>query len=119
MVPVVSAANRIPIARRVHALPAVVGRRPKILRPEKWLVRLVNEHRVVRNRPAIVVQIIRTLGLGGGGCAVDYQISMMKNRELILIQVLMFREIGTGGELNPGRIRAPSVAHHQISNATE
>src|SRR5260370_40839992 len=46
-VPVITAANRVPVARGVRALPAVVGSRPKILRPEEWLARLVDEPLVV------------------------------------------------------------------------
>src|SRR5690242_19340114 len=46
-VEVFAAADRVPVARRIHALAAVICRRPKILGPKKLLAWLVNEHRVV------------------------------------------------------------------------
>src|SRR5713101_9473914 len=102
-VPIVAAADRVPVSRRVHALSAVVGGVPQILRPEEWLIRLVDEHRVMGYCSAIVIQVVRTLGIGVVCCAVNRQVSMMKNRELVLVQVLVFRKIGTGGEFNPCR----------------
>src|SRR5258706_14783602 len=58
-------ANRIPITRRVHALPAVVGSGPKIFGPEEFFSRLINQHRVVSDGTAGIVKEVQGFLISG------------------------------------------------------
>src|SRR6185503_17568249 len=93
--------DRVPITRRIHSLAAVVCRRPKVLGPEKLFTGLVNEHRVVRDRAAVVVQIVRTLGVRVVSAALSREISFVVDDEMVLVQVIVFSEVRARVELDP------------------
>ena len=109
----------IPIARGIHALSAVVGRRQNIVCPEELLRRIVDQHGIVRHGAAIVIQIMRTLGLGVVGAAVDCEITVVVNGELVLVEMLMLGEIRTAIELDPGGVRLPAIPHHKLADTGE
>ena len=113
------APNRVPVARRIHSLAAVVCRRPEVLCPEKLLARLVNEHRVVCDRATVIVQVMRTLGVRVVGATLSRQIPFVINDKMILIEMLVLSEIWTGVELNPGGIRTKAIAHNQMTDAAK
>src|ERR1700752_190318 len=113
------APNSIPIARRVHSLSSVVSSWPQVLGPEKLFAGLVDEHRVVCNGPAIVVQIVRALCIRIVGPTLSCQITLVINNEMILVEMIVLTEIWTRVELDPGRIRTKPVAHNQVTNATK
>src|SRR5690348_5715407 len=73
----------------------------------------------MRDRAAVVIQIVRTFGVGVIRTAVDCKISAVVNRELILIEVLMLGEIWPAIELDPGRFLLPTVPHDEMPDAWE
>src|SRR3954447_18330869 len=99
--PVLDTANSVPVTRGVHALAAIVSCRPELFRPEELLARLIDQHRVVSNAAAIVIQIVRTFGFRVIGRTIYRQISLMKNRELVLVQMLVLGEIRAGSKFDP------------------
>ena len=118
-VPVLQAAYGIPESRRIHPLPAIVGGFPLVVRPEKVLFRVVNQH-----------------GSCGQSCAgsssdsadslsrcsplpVNCQISPMIDSEMILAQMLMLGEVRSAIEFNPRRAASQPAAHHHMSHARE
>src|SRR6185369_3012306 len=113
------ASNRVPVARRIHSLAAVVRRGPEILGPEKLLAGLVNKHRVVRNRAPVIVEIMRTLGVRVVCAALSCQVAFVVDDEMVLVQVIVFTEIRTGVELDPRRIGTKAVAHDQMTDAAK
>src|SRR6185503_10699854 len=112
-------ANRIPITRRVHALPAVVGSGPKIFGPEELFSRLINQHRVVSDGAAVVVQVVRTFSVGVVGATFGSQIAFVIDGEMVLIKVVVFSEIRTRIELNPGRVGTEPITHDQVTNSSK
>src|SRR5215468_10390800 len=90
--PVAAAPDGVPIPRGIHALPAVVGCGYQVVGPEELFLRIVNKNGVMRYRPSIVVQVMRTLGVGVVRPAIDRQVSPVVDRELILVEMLMLRE---------------------------
>ena len=100
--------TRVPETGRVHPLTAVVGRRPQVLAPEETLARLVHEHRVVRDRAPVVVQVVRALGVGVVGARVERKVALVEDRELVGVEVVVLGEVGAAGELDPGGVRDPS-----------
>ena len=117
--PVLEAADGVPEARRVHALAAVVRRVPPVLAPEEALAGLEDEHRVVGDRAAVVVEVVRALGVGVVGAAVDREVALAVDREAPGVEVVVLREVGAAGELDPGRVRRPPVADHEVADAGE
>src|SRR5579872_5299421 len=71
------------------------------------------------HRAAVVIQIVRTFGVGVIRTAVDGKISAVVNRELILIEVLVLGEIWPAIELDPGRFRLPAIPHDEMPDARE
>ena len=118
-VPIRFAANSVPVARGIHALAAIVGGGHQIVGPEEVFRRIVDQHRIVRDGAPVVVEIVRTLSVGVVGAAVDRQISAVVDGEMVLVEMLMFGEVGAAVELDPGRVRFPAIAHHQVSYAGE
>ena len=116
---VLAAAHGVPVARRVHALAAVVGRRQQVLAPEERLAGLVDEHRVVGHGAAVVVEVVRALGVGVVHPAVDGEVALVVDDEVPLIEVVVLGEIRARVELDPRRVRPPAVAHHEVADAAE
>src|ERR1044072_177483 len=113
------APHRVPVARRIHALAAVISSRPQILGAENLLARLINKHRVMRDRSPVVVQIVRTLRIGVVSATLSCQIALVINDEMVLVEMIVLCEIRTGVELYPRRIRTKSIAHDQVTNAAK
>src|SRR5439155_24580091 len=112
-------ADGVPVARGVHALPPVVGRGPEVLGPEELFPWLVNQHRVMRDGAAVVVQIMRTFGVGVVGPTLGGEIAFVVNDEVVLIQVIVFGQVGTRIEFYPGRIGPEAVAHDEVADAAK
>src|SRR5579859_1722183 len=73
----------------------------------------------MRDRAAVVIQIVRTFCVRVIRTAVDGKIAAMVNRELILIEVLVLGEIWPTIELDPGRFRLPAIPHDEMPDAWE
>ena len=116
---VLAAADGVPVARGVHALAAVVRRRQEVLAPEERLARLVDEHRVVGDGAPVVVEVVRALRVRVVHPAVDGQIALVVDDEVALVEVVMLGEVRSRVELDPGRVRPPAVAHHEVADAAE
>src|SRR5258705_1234144 len=112
-------ANRIPITRRVHALPAGVGSGLKIFGPEGFFSRLINQHRVVSDGAAVVVQVVRAFSVGVVGATFGSQIALVVDGEMILIKVVVLGEVRTRIKLNPGRIGTEPITHYQVTNSSK
>src|SRR5258705_12813249 len=110
-------ANGIPITGRVHALAAVVGSGPKIFGPEEFFSRLINQHRVVSDGAAVVVQIVRALSVGIVGATFGGQIAFVVDGEMVLIKMVVLGEVGTRIEFNPGRVGPEPITHDQVTNS--
>src|ERR1700723_461818 len=65
------------------------------------------------------VQVMWAFGVRVVGSAVDGKITAVVDRELILIEVLVLGEIWPTIELEPGRIRLPTIPHHEMSDTGE
>src|SRR5262249_39034404 len=117
--PVAAASDCVPIARRIHALPAVIGCGQQIVGPEELLHRIVNKNGVVSHGSAIVVEIVRTFRVGVIRAAVDGQISPAVNRELVLVEMLMLGEVRAAIEFDPGRVLVPAISHYQMPNPSK
>ena len=111
--------NSIPVAGGIHPLPAIVGSGQNIVRPEELFCGIVDQDGIVRHSSTVVIQVVRALRVGVVRTAIDRQVTAVINRELVLVEVLVFGEIWTAVELNPGRIRLPAVPHHQVTHASE
>src|SRR5439155_23497422 len=98
------AAEGAPVARGVHALPPVVGRGPEVLGREELFAWLVTRHRVMRDVAAIVVQVMRTFSVSVVGPTLGGEIAFVVDDEVVLIQVIVFGQVGTRVEFYPGRI---------------
>ena len=117
MLEIFRAADRVPEAGGVHALPAVVGCRQKILRPEEFFRWIINQYGIVSDGAPVIVEIVWALAVGVVSPAVDRQITAVIDRDLVLIEMLVFGQVRPAIEFNPGRVRLPSVAHDQMSYA--
>src|SRR6266568_5902212 len=102
MLPVCWAPNRVPKARGVHSLTAVVSCWQQILRPEEFFSRIVNQHRIVSYGAAIIIEVVRALAICVISATVDRQVTLMVDRDLVLIEVLVFGQIRTTIEFDPG-----------------
>src|SRR6266508_753707 len=114
-----AAADSVPIARRVHALPPVVSSGPEVLGPEEFFPRLIHQHRVVSDSAPVVVQVVRTLSVSVVGATFGGEITFVVNQEMVLIKVVVLSEVWTRIELNPGRIGSEAVAHYEVSNSAK
>src|SRR5207245_1881842 len=85
--------------------------------PEEPFGWIVDEHGIVGDSAPVIVQIMRALRVVVICAAIDGQVALVIDRELILIEMLMFREIWTAIELDPGGVRLPSVAHDQVPHS--
>ena len=75
---------------------------------KKRLARLVHEHRVVGDGAPVVVQVVRALGVRVVGAGVEGEVALVVDRELVRVEVVVLGEVGTAGELDPGRRPVPS-----------
>src|SRR3954452_20008192 len=114
---ILRAADTVPKAGGVHTLPAIVCRRQEILRPKEFFRRIVDQYRIMSDRAPVVVEIVRALAIGVISPAVDCQITAVIDRDLVLIEMLMFRQVRPAVEFNPGGVRLPSSAHNEMSYA--
>src|SRR2546422_11091870 len=97
-----AAADGVPIARGVHTLAPVVGSGPEVLGPEEFFPRLINQHRVVSDGAAVIVQVVRTFSVSVVGATFGGEITFLVNEEMGLIKVIMLSEGWTRIELDPG-----------------
>src|SRR6266498_4553615 len=60
---------------------------------------------------------MRALRVGVIRATVDRQMAVVVDRDLVLIEVLVFGEIRSTIKLDPGRFRSPAIPHHKMSDA--
>ena len=70
-IPILSTAHRIPKARGIHPLASIIRGGQHIFRPKEFFGRIKYQDGIVRHGTAVIVQIVRTLGIGVIGTAVD------------------------------------------------
>src|SRR6185369_9498107 len=62
---------------------------------------------------------MRTLSVSVVCAALSRQIAFVVDDEMILIQMLVFREIWTRVKLDPGRVRAKPVTHDEVTDTAK
>ena len=70
--------------------------------PEELFRRIVNQYGIVSDRAPVVVEIVRALAVGVVSPTVNGQIATVIDRDLVLIEVLMFGEVWAAVEFDPG-----------------
>src|SRR5438477_7759464 len=118
-IPVLVAAYGVPKPCGIHPLASVIRGRKHIFGPKEFFGRIEDQNGIVRHGAPVIIQIVWTLGIGVISAAVDGQVSLVINRELILIEMLMFGEVWSAIEFNPGGIWFPAVSNHQMTNSRE
>src|SRR5436190_23817633 len=115
-IPVLAAAYGVPKPRGIHPLASVIRGGKHIFGPKEFFGRIEDQDGIVRHGAPVIIQIMRTLGVGVIRTAVDGQVSLVVDRKLILIEMLMLGEIRSAVEFDPSRIRFPPVSHYQMTN---
>src|SRR6185369_1075816 len=62
---------------------------------------------------------MRTLSVSVVCAALSRQVAFVVDDEMILIQMLVFREIWTRVKLDPGRVRAKPITHDEVTDAAK
>ena len=70
-IPILSTAHRIPKARGIHPLASIIRGGQHIFRPKEFFGRIKYQDGIVRHRAAVIIQIVRTLGIGVISAAID------------------------------------------------
>src|SRR5665213_109128 len=117
--PIDTTTDRIPEARGIHALTTVIRSFQQIFRPEKMFFRIEDQHRVVRDGAAIVVQIMWALRLRVIGAAVDGKVPAVINGEMSAVQMLMLGQVRSAIEFDAGGVRPPSIAEYDLVDSGE
>ena len=84
---------------------------------KKTFRRIVNQYGIVSDCAPVIVEIVRALAVGVVSPTVNCQIAAVIDRDLVLVEMLMFGQVRPAVEFNPGRVRLPSTAHDQMSYA--
>ena len=71
------------------------------------------------NGPPVVVEVMGALGVGVVSAGVQRQVALVEDRELVRVEVVVFREVGPARELDPGGARVPPAPHHEVADARE